>query len=575
MRPKGSAICAIFILLLVPCVVQTQSSRGASFDVLIVNGQVIDGSGNPWFYADIGVRDGKIVSVGDLRNASAAKKIDAIGKVVTPGFIDIHSHADYGLSSDEIRRRSAPNLITQGITTVLVNQDGESPSSIQEQREGLAKKKIGLNVALLVGHNSVREEAMGKSYQRLATPAEIEQMRKLVRRGMEEGAFGLSAGLEYDAGVYSNTDEIVQLLKEVAPFGGIYISHPRSEAEAPMWYAPSQNRTCQLTVLAGIRETIEIGGRTGVPVVATHLKVRGEKFWGASGAVIDMIERARTRGVEVWGDEYVYNSSGSDGDLKLIPDWAVGSPGRDDRKNYDYPSALRRTLENPKLAGDVRSDIAFLISFRGGPENIRVFDFPDSSFVGKTLAELAKSQSTTPVEIAIQLQLKGYANRRGGTGLRSFSLAESDIEAFMARPWVATSTDGDIVLPEDGPNKHPRFYGNYPRKIRHYVLERRVLSIEQAIRASTSLPAQILGLRDRGLIREGFWADVVIMDLERVRDKATFVQPHQYSEGIEYVLENGKVVIDGEHLTGELPGVVLQNKSGRRVRPSQPEHFTP
>jgi N-acyl-D-amino-acid deacylase len=559
-------------LLWVPVVSQSarpRPSNGEPFDILIIRGKVLDGTGNPWFYADVAIRRGKIAAVGNLRNAPAKRVIDAFGKIVVPGFIDLHSHANWGLSSDDSRRRSAPNLVTQGIVTVLVNQDGESDNSISQERIDLEKKGIGLNVAMLVGHNTVREQAMGKSYRRLATQGEIDEMRKLVRRGMEEGAFGLSAGLEYDAGVFSNTDEIVELVKEVAPFGGIYISHPRSEAMAPMWYVPSQNKGCPPTVLDGIRETIEIAEQTGVPAVATHLKVRGQKFWGASGAVIDMIERARARGIEVWGDEYVYNSSGSDGDLKLIPDWAVGSPGRDDRKDYDYPGALRRTLADPKLANDLRIDIAFQVEFRGGPENIRVFDFPDPAFVGKTLAQLAISESTTPEEIAIQLQLKGYGDRQGGARLRSFSLAESDIEAFMSRPWVATSTDGEISLPEEGPSKHPRFYGNYPRKIRHYVLERGVLSIEQAVRASTSLPAQILGLRDRGLIRSGFSADILIMNLELVRDRATFTEPHQYSEGMEYVLENGTFVIDGGHLTGALPGVVLRNELDRQSRRPQ------
>lgn len=565
------ALAAPLVLLAAPLVpipapVFAQDSRSsAPFDVLIVGGKVLDGTGNPWFYADVGIRDGKIVAVGRLEGARATRVIDARGLFVAPGFIDLHSHADDGASAEggfrdpDPRRRAAPNVVAQGVTTVVVNQDGRSPWPIREQRAFIEANGIGPNAMLMVGHGTVRRLAMGDDFRRPATPEEIERMRALVRQGMEEGAVGLSAGLEYVPGRWSTTDELVALVEEIVPWRGVYISHERSEGQDPMWYWPSQDEPGPPTLLDAVRETIEIGERTGATVVASHIKAKGANYWGSSHAAIQLIERARARGVDIWADQYPYVTSGTDGSTVLIPRWALGydraAGGRDRRP--DFAAAVQKVLADPAEAAKLRRDIAHEIARRGGADAIVIFDHPDPALIGKSIADLSAMWGVSPVEAAIRLQLEGDRSRPGGARVRGFSMSDADVEAYAARPWVATASDGGIALPEDGPAVHARYYGTFPRKIRWLALERGVISVEDAVRSMTSLPAQILGLRDRGLIREGLAADIVVFDLDRIRDRATFTDPHQYPDGIEYVLVGGEFVVDRGALTWKLPGRVI------------------
>ena len=560
-------LTGIFLLSLLVPAGRVQAQESASFDVLITGARVLDGTGNPWIYADVGIRDGMIAAVGDLADAPAERVIDARGKVVAPGFIDLHSHGAPGLASPDDRRRAAANLVTQGITTVVINQDGRSPVDIGAQRSLLQNLRTGPNAILMVGHNSIRAEAMGDDHRRLATPEEVRRMRDLARAGMEAGAFGMSAGLEYVPGRWSDTDEVVSVVEEIVPFGGVFIEHERSSGTSPMWWRPSQDEPGPPTMLNSIQETIEIGERTGATVVATHIKARGANYWGSSGAIIAAIRRARERGVAIFADQYPYTTSGSDGNVSLIPEWAVdagdetaGGAGT----APDYAEALRATLADPERARMLRQDIAYETEFRGGAENIVVFDYPDRALIGRSVAEIADERGISVVEAAIQLQLEGMPDRRGGGRLRSFSFSEEDIENFSAQPWVATASDGGIALPEDGPAIHARYYGTFPRKIREYALDRGVLSVENAVRSMTTLPAQILGLRNRGQVREGFVADVVVLDLEEIRDMATFTDPHQYATGIDYVLVNGSFVVDEGSPTGMLPGIVITPAEGRR-----------
>lgn len=536
-------------------------STAARHDLLIRNARVFDGTGNPWFPADIAVQGGRIVAVGPLPNAQAARTIDAAGKYVAPGFIDIHSHADDGsrpsggLRDADPVRRAAPNLVSQGITTVVVNQDGRSPWPVAEQRALLEKTGIGPNALLLVGHGTVRRRVMGDDVRRPARPDEIAQMRALVRQALGEGAVGMSAGLEYDPGRWSTTDEVVELARELPAVNGVYISHERSEGSDPMWFVPSQDGAMTPpTLLDAVRETIEIGEKTGARVVASHLKAKGEHYWGSSAAAVTLIQRARDRGVDVWADQYPYPTSGTDGNTVLIPAWAIRPPGN--QPATTRAAMLRRVLGDPPTATLVRSDIAHEIRRRGGADNITVYEFTDRSLYGKSLAEIARLWKLDAVETAIKIQLEGL-DRNGGARMRGFSMAEFDMEHIAKQPWVATSTDGGIALPADGPATHARFYGSFTRKIRHYALERGAISLEHAIRSSTSLPARIMSLQDRGLIREGLAADLVVFDLAAVRDKATFFEPHQHSEGIEHVFINGVAVVDGGKLTQATPGRVL------------------
>ena len=557
----------------------------SDYDILIKGGRLIDGTGNPWFYADVGIRDGKIVAVGNLKNTSASRVIDAKGKYVTPGFIDLHSHADgpsrgqnRGLRSEDPKRRAAPNLVSQGITTLIVNQDGRSPASIAKQKEELERRKFGPNTLLMVGHNSIRAAVLSgkllyemnsedmQKVQRFATSEEIIQMRKLIREGMANGAYGLSAGLEYVPGRWSNTAEVVALVAELKERDGVFICHERASGQDPMWYLPSQENVRVTSFLDNIVELIEVSEKTGVNVVVTHIKARGAYFWGSSHAAIQMIDRARARGVRMWADQYPYNTSGSDGSTRLIPQWIVGTevasfmPDGDER---NYAKAIQIILENESLTEKLKRDVAHELARRGGPENIIVMDFPDSAYVGKSLYDLSTSLGISSFDLAIKLQVEGNPKMRGGARLRGFSMSEIDVEAYGAQRWCATTTDGGIALPGDGP-VHARFYGTFPRKIRKYAIEQGIMTVEDAIRSSTSLPAQILGFRNRGLVREGFHADLVVFDMDEIRDTATFFNPHQYSEGIDYVLINGKFVVDGGELTWKLPGVIITPESGRR-----------
>ncbi|MFQ5709451.1 MAG: amidohydrolase family protein [bacterium] len=576
-QPQRQSVCDTFILpglfLLVMLALQlpqpVRGQAGPPFDLLLLGGQVLDGSGNPWFYADVGIRDDKIARVGRLKDKPASRVLDVTGRRLVPGFIDLHSHADgilrfeQGLSSEDAKRRAAPNLISQGITTVVVNQDGRSPWPIAEQRQRLGQAGIGPNALLLAGHGTIRSTVLKSNFRRAATLAEIQQMRQMVHQAMEEGAYGLSVGLEYSPGRWSTTDELVALVAEIVPYGGVYIAHQRSEGPDPMWYWPSQDGTnAPPTLLQAVRETIEVGERTGATVVASHLKVKGAHYWGASGQVIHLIAQARARGVSVWADQYPYNTSGSDGNTVLIPRWAfehqqgTNDSGEQITPKTDFARILRKRLKDKRRAHEIRQDIAHEIRRRGGADHILVFDYPDTAYIGKSLQELSEQRHITPVAMALRLQLEGFHDRRGGARLRGFSMSEEDVEAFMSQPWTATSSDAGVALPEDGA-VHPRFYGTFPRKIRRYALDRHSISLEHAVRSSTSLPAQILGLRHRGMIREGFWADLVVLDLERLRDRATFFKPHQYAEGIDYVLVNGEMVVEAGQLTGKLPGVVI------------------
>ena len=551
---------AALALVLAGFLVSIAAQPAARYDLLIRNARVLDGTGNPWFPADIAVQNGRIAAVGALPNPQAARTVDAGGKYVAPGFIDIHSHADDGsgprggFRDPDPMRRAAPNLVSQGITTVVVNQDGRSPWPVAEQRALLQKTGIGPNAMLLVGHGTVRRRVMGDDVRRPAKPEEITSMRALVRQALQEGAVGMSAGLEYEPGRWSTTDEVTELARELPAVNGIYISHERSEGSDPLWYVPSQDGPTAPTLLDAVRETIEIGEKTGARVVASHLKAKGEHYWGSSAAAVTLIQRARDRGVDVWADQYPYPTSGTDGNTVLIPAWAIRPPGNQPPTNR--VAMLKRVLGDPPTAKMVRSDIAHEIRRRGGAENITVYEFTDKSLYGKSLSEIARLWKLDPVETAIKIQLEGL-DRNGGARMRGFSMAEFDMEHIAKQPWVATSTDGGIAMPADGPTTHARFYGSFTRKIRHYALDRGAITLEHAIRSSTSLPARIMSLNDRGQIREGFAADLVVFDLATIRDKATFFEPHQHSEGIEHVFINGVAVVDGGKLTHATPGRVL------------------
>lgn len=540
------------------------------YDLLLRNARVLDGSGNPWFMADVAVKEGRIAAIGSLGDVSASRTIDLSGKFLAPGFIDIHSHSDRGLG--EMNLRYNLNMVAQGITLSVVNQDGRSPWPIRDQKARYEKQGVGSNVALMVGHGAVRNRVMGPRASQPATDQDIAAMQSLVDEGMKDGAYGLSTGLEYVPGRFSEPREVVEITRPVKKYGGFYISHERSEGRDPMWHVAS-DPTPFVDLLDSVKETINIGRETGVPVICSHLKAKGADFWGASHAATRLIRAAREQGVEVYADQYPYDTSGSDGSTVLIPRWALAPPGAEIGGQLGEGSGrgtgesvkanLKARLEDPADAAKIRGDIAHEITRRGGASRIVVYDFLDSKYVEKSLEWIAKDRGISPVEAAIWIQVNGI-DRPGGARMRGYSLSEIDIEHIMQQDFTATCTDGDTVDFGAGV-PHARFYGTMPRKIRRYAMDRKVISLPFAIRSMTSLPAQIMRLPDRGWIRAGYWADLVIFD-ESIADRATFTDPHQYPVGIPFVFVNGVAVVDDGKFTKALPGRVLVPSGTLQIR---------
>lgn len=560
----GRTLCLLLLAVAV-----CGAAHAADFSFLFRHATVLDGSGADGFEADVAIEGDRIAAVGDLADASADREIDASGLILAPGFIDLHSHADGGgetggLRSRDPSRRLAPNLVTQGVTTVVVNQDGRSLIDIGRQRRQLQDRGFTPNVILLVGHNTIRQVAMrGGSYRRPATADEIATMKRLLHEGMAAGAWGMSAGLEYEPGIWSTTDELVALVRELQRYNGVYIEHERASGSDPMWFIPSHDSgpTPPPTMLDSIRETIAIAERTGVTCVATHIKARGQDYWGKSKDIVEAIQAARERGVPIFADEYPYSTSGSDGTISLIPRWVLDEYDGD---GSDYVAALLSVLADPARAQAMAKDIERIITRRGGAENIVILKHPNRSLIGKTLAEAARERGVSTIEMAYALQIEGYHDQFGGATIRGFSMNEEDVRRFAAQPWMATGSDAGIALPGDG-LVHARFYGTFPRKIRRFALDGDLLTLPQAIRSMTGLTADILGLDDRGYLREGYVADLTVFDPEKIRDTSTFFRPHQYAEGIPYVMINGEFAVDEGMLTGAMPGRVLtRERDGSR-----------
>lgn len=495
------------------------------FDILIKNGHVYDGTGNPWMLADIGIAGDRIQAIGRLPGATATKVIDAQGLVVTPGFIDVHSHAGPGLATEALKQ-GQPQL-AQGITTLLVNPDGGGPTDLAAQRAAYDKRGIGPNVGLFVPHGSIRQAVMGMSDTDPDSEA-LAKMVDLVRAGMRAGAVGLSSGLYYAPGSYSKTGEVVAMAKMAAQFGGVYSSHIRDEADY------------SIGVVAAVQEVITIAEEAGLIGVVSHMKALGPASHGLSMALVERISAARARGVQVFADQYAYNASGTGIGGALIPRWAqVG--GRE---------ALLKRLRGPervKLVAEVRTNIAR----RGGADTLMISRYvPDSSLEGRTIAELAARDGKPPEEVALSLL------ERADASLVSFNMSERDIELIMRQPWTMTCTDGDLVPMGEG-KPHPRAYGAFPRKLRLYVRERGVVDLPSAIRSMTSLPASVFALKDRGVLRPGAFADLLVFDEAKVRDAATYQEPHQLAEGMVHILVNGEVVREAGAFTNGLPGRVV------------------
>lgn len=526
-RQERTSRPAVFALLLIVTLITSTNPASAQerYDVIIRNGRVLDGSGNPWFRADVALRGERIAAVGDLSGAQAERAIDAAGLYVAPGFIDSHSHAAGRLISAE--ESEGQLLLAQGITTVLINPDGGGATDLPTQRASLLKHGLGVNVAQLAAHGAIRFTVM-EAEDRLATEAELDSMRALVRRAMEAGAFGLSTGPFYVPGSYSDTRELVELAKVAAAYGGAYTSHIRDES----------NYTIGL--VAAVDEVIQVAREAGLPAVVTHIKALGPPVWGYAQAVVERIARAREEGLQVYADQYPYLASSTGLGSALLPRWAQAG-GRD---------SLIARFDNPGVMPRIRAAMVENLARRGGADRIQFRHFPpDSTVLGLKLSEVAAALNMDPIDAAVAML------RQGNASIISFNMNARDVATFMRQPWTMTSSDGGS---QGFP--HPRTFGAFARKIRTYVLDEQVVDLAAAIRSMTSLPAQVFQIQDRGMIRPGAYADLVVFDLAKLHDRATFTDPIQLAEGMVHLFVNGKAAISDGAFTGSLDGRVLRRR---------------
>jgi N-acyl-D-aspartate/D-glutamate deacylase len=495
-----------------------------SFDVVIKGGTIHDGTGRASFVADIGIAEGKIKKIGKIKT-SEGLIIDATGLIVAPGFIDMHTHCESGLQSE--KGKDAKNYLIQGVTTVVTGNCGGGTYRVAEFFSKLESQGIGPNIIHLVGHGTIRGSVMGQE-DREPTDEELEQMKQLLAQGLEEGAAGFSTGLFYAPGSYAQTEEIIELAQIVKKYDGIYATHIRDES----------NYTVGLK--EAVKEAITVGEQAGIPVEISHIKALGKPVWGLSKEVCEIIENARERGVRVYADQYPYTASSTGLSAAVIPRW-VQAGGK-----------MRERLDDPELLEKIKTEIGENIERRGGPESLVIVSYPKNrDFDRKSLQEISQTMGMPAVETAIHLVLTGSPS------IISFNMQESDLEYFMKQPYVMTGSDGNVQFPNKS-YPHPRSYGTFPRKIRKYVIENNWITMEQAIRAATSLPAEVLGLDDRGSLKKGFIADIVVFDPDKISDNATFDAPHQYSEGVRYLFINSKSVIENGDYNGNLVGKPLR-----------------
>lgn len=517
------------VVLLITAVAAVSPVAAAAQDesVLIRGGRLLDGSGNPWIHGDVLIRGDRIEAVGQLGDVDADETIDARGLYVTPGFIDVHSHAGPGLAFGGLSHGEP--LLAMGVTTVFINPDGGGSINMTAQRAALLRDGLGVNVAQLVPHGSVRRAVIGEA-DRHATEAELDEMRALVRSGMEEGAWGLSSGTFYVPGSYAPPEEIEELAREIKPFGGAYTSHYRDES------------TYSVGLIAAVDEVINVGRVAEVPAVLTHVKALGPFVWGYGAAIVQRVERARAEGVQIFADQYPYTASATGLEAALLPRWSQAG-GRD---------SLLVRMSDPATMARIREGMVEGLARRGGAARIQFRRYhPDPTIEGMLLSELADRRGQDPIETAAELI------REGSVSIVSFNMHDDDVETLMRQPWTMTSSDGGLVALNDGV-PHPRSYGAFTRKIRLYVKEKGVVSLSQAIRSMTSLPATVFGMPDRGVLRAGAVADVVVFDLDRIVDRAEYTDPHQYSEGMVHVWVNGEAAIRDGAFTDARPGRVLQ-----------------
>lgn len=498
------------------------------YDLIIRGGKVVDGSGNPWYHADIAIKNDRIAEIGQLSNHEAKRVINAHGLVVAPGFIDPHTHALRGI----FEVPNAESALLQGVTTLTEGNDGSSPYPIDRHYADIDNLRISPNWAVFVGQGTIRQRVIGFGLRK-ATPDEMERMKQMVRDAMEQGALGISTGLFYVPGSFTSTEEVIELSKVAAEYNGIYISHIREEAAQ---------------LIDSVQETIRIGEEADIPVQITHHKVIGVENWGASIESLRLVDEARKRGVDVTIDQYPYTASQTSINA-LIPQWAQAG-GREEMLSRINSAETYSTIKNEVVAK--------ILYDRGGGDPKNVFisrNSWDPDMAGKNLAELAIDAGLEPTpENAADVVFDII--RGGGATAVYHAIGPEDVDRIMQHPATAIGSDGPVgVFGEGAP--HPRQYGTFARVLGLYVRERKILRLEEAIRKMSSQSARRLGIHDRGLITKGYFADIAIFDPDEIIDKATFENPHQYAIGTKFVLVNGTVVVENGQHTGARPGRIL------------------
>ena len=489
-------------------------------DVLIRGGTIVDGSGVAPRTGDVGIRGERIVFLGDAVQArvTGARTIDATGLVVAPGFIDPHTHTGGDLSN--VQRKSNVPYLMQGVTTVVTNNDGGGPVNIGTQLATWRQNGIGTNAAVYIGQGSVRSAVLGMS-DKAPSAVQLDSMRALVTRGMDDGAIGMSTGLYYAPGSYATTEEVIELAKVASARGGRYDSHIRDES------------SYTIGLIGAIAELIRIGREARMPVHVSHIKALGADVWGQSDTVIALIRNARAAGIDVTAAQYPYTASGTSVGASLLPRWAEAG-GRD---------SLRARVADPATRARLVKEMENNMRRRGGAASLLITSTRDTTILGKRLDAIARKRGVSPVEAGLAIILAGDAS------VASFNMTEADIEKFMVQDFVFTDSDGS-----DG---HPRKYGTFPKLLREYVYTRHVLTLPQAIRRSTAATAAFLGFNDRGTLTVGSFADVIAFDPNTVADRSTYEAPTLLATGVRYVLVNGVIAIDGGAYTGATAGRVL------------------
>lgn len=498
----------------------------ATVDYLIRGATIYDGTAWAGRTGDIAIRDDSVVAVGELSGWSSQRIVEARGMIVAPGFIDLHTHSDGEITQPHTRANL--NYLMQGVTTVVTGNCGAGPTEVRRMMDSIATNGAGSNVVHLIPHGAVRRAVVGEA-NRIATPAELTAMVQLVEREMTDGAWGMSTGLIYTPGCFAPVDELITLSRVVASRGGIYASHIRGEGSDRL--------------LDAIAEAIQIGRDAGLPAHISHLKASGKPAWGKIRDACALIEAARERGQPVTADQYPYVASSTSLAAMTVPaDAREGGTA-------DLMRRLDDAVTGPKLRQRIASDL----DERGGGASIRIASYAaNRQWVGKSLADIAQTESREVIDIVIEML------RHGGAGAVSFGMSEDDVRFAMQRPYVATASDGSARVPDET-RPHPRSYGCFARKIGRYAIEERVLALELAIRSASGLPADILGLKDRGYLKPGFRADVIVFDPNEFRDMATFDDPHQYARGMKHVFVNGLLSVDAGQFTGVLGGRPLRH----------------